>query len=320
MTKALSSKELNEFKKVKLALDKEIKKRTAHIFPQKVDKTSARYNELHPSSYPFCGLQQAYEEAKKIEQKPLDYFGEYYTSVGTLIHELIQRYMGYQGKVIGFWKCRKCKSLQENKKPTTCPSNCFKCKHDVFDYEEIGIEYKKYTRGHLDGIIKILGKYYIIDYKSSSEKNNSKHRQFRNVYPYKKNVSQIKSYIFYVERQYGIKIAGYFLIYLTRDANVKDFILEGALVSDQEKVTLAKKLKSYEKQFSTVMKLRKENKQKYWDSLIKSKPCKTMVHYKEEMHSYDMCPLAEGGVCFNSARLKREISNLTAKIKIVEEL
>ncbi len=317
---SMSAKQLNEFKKVKEALNKEIKKRTSYVFPQIVDKKSARYNELHPSSYPFCGLQQAYSEAKDLPPKDFDYFGEYYTSLGTLAHELIQRYMGYQGKVIGYWKCRKCKTLQKNIKPVTCPSNCFKCNHDVFEYEEVGIKYKKYTRGHLDGIIKILGKYYIIDYKTTSEKKNTQHRQFKNVYPYSKNIAQIKSYIFYVEKQYGIKIAGYFLIYITRDSNVKDFILEGALVDEKEKLALGKMLKIYEKQFSYVMKLRKTNKSKYWDYLVKTKPCATNADYKEIMGNYENCPLAEGGVCFNAARLKRELNNLTAKIKIVEEL
>lgn len=179
---------------------------------------------------------------------------------------------------------------------------------------------KKYTRGHIDGIIKIKGKYYIIDYKTSSTPKNENHKRFKNVYPYKYNIAQIESYIVYVEEQYGIKISGWFLIYLTRDQNVKDMVIEGALVSEEQKEKLLKKMKVYEKQFSYVMKLRKASKKKYWDYLIKTKPCKSMAHYKEEMHSYDMCPLAEKGACFSSARLKREINNLTSKIKMVDEL
>lgn len=315
-----SAKHLNLYKKAKTELEKEIRKRTAHVFPTVIDKKSARYNELHPSSYPWCGLQQAYSEAKKLPPKEFNYYGEYYTGVGTVAHELIQRYMGYKGKVIGFWKCRKCKKMANNIKPTTAPRHCKYCEHDVFDYEEIGIKYKKYTRGHLDGIIKLGGKYYVVDYKTSSKEKNAKHRTFKNVYPYKYNVAQIKSYIAYVEKEYGIKIAGWFLIYIARDDSVRDFVVEGGIVTDSEKTKLKRMIKLYEKQFSYVMKLRKKSKKEYWDYLVKTKPCESMSQYKKEMHSYDMCPLAEKGVCFNKSRLKLELRNLTSKIKIIEEL
>jgi len=315
-----SAKQLNAFKKVKNELVKELKKRTSHVFPNVVDKNSPRYNELHPSSYPFCGLQQAYSEAKNLPPKPFDYFGEFHTSVGTTTHELIQKFMGYKGKVIGHWKCLKCKKTHKSSKPCVAPKECRTCGFDVFEYLEIGIKYKKYTRGHLDGIIKLNGRYYIIDYKSTSPKKNKQHRQYGGVYPYKKNVAQIESYIFYVEEEYGIEIDGWFLIYLSRDDNVKDMVIEGALVSDSDKVKLKKKLNIYEKQFSKVMKLRKKSKPEYWKYLIKTKPCDSMSEYKDKMHSYDMCPLAVNGTCFNKSKLKREIDNLTSKIKLVNEL
>lgn len=308
------------YKKVKRMLESEIRKRTSHVFPTVINKKAPRYNELHPSSYPYCGLRQAYSEVADLPPKKFDFYGEYYTGVGTTTHELLQRYMGYKGKVIGFWKCRKCFVSTTSTKPKVAPDKCSQCKHDVFEYLEAPIAYKKYTRGHIDGIIKIDGKYYIIDYKTTSKEKNEKHRQFKNVYPYKYNVSQIESYVYYFEKQYGIKISGWFLIYVNRDNCTKDFIVEGKLMSSSDKETLGKKLKIYEKQFSYVMKMRKKVKDEYWKYLIKTKPCSSMAQYKKDMHCYDMCPLAEKGICFNESRLKREIKNLTSKVKLVEEL
>ncbi len=130
------------------------------------DKDHPRNKELHPSSYPFCALKQAWYEANGIEEKQLDYYGDFYTSVGTITHELMQKYLGYRGKIIGEWKCVKCKTIhKKNRKPIVAPKKCKKCKHTVFDYEELGISFRKYTRGHMDGIIEIDGKYFVIDYK-----------------------------------------------------------------------------------------------------------------------------------------------------------
>ena len=53
-------------------LVKYINSQVQTVFVSEIDKTAPRYNELHPSSFPWCALQQAWEEANDIERKPLD--------------------------------------------------------------------------------------------------------------------------------------------------------------------------------------------------------------------------------------------------------
>lgn len=306
---------------VQKELSKYINASVKTVFIREEDKTHPRYNELHPSSFPWCGLQQAYTEAAKIEKKPFDFYGDYYTGLGTFAHELMQKYLGFSGKIIGYWKCESCGKKHKSKVPTFAPSSCKYCKHTIFEYDEIGIKFRKYTHGHIDGVIKIKGKYYVIDYKTSSSKKNEEHRKFGNVYPYKKNIAQIESYTVYLEQTHKIKIAGWFLIYVSRDSSLKDFVIVGELVSKKKKEQLLKKLTRDDKLFGIVLKLRKNPKDmSLWSKLVKYKPCSSMADYKENMHSFDMCPLAEGGVCFNDSRLKREIKNLHKKVKVVNQL
>lgn len=309
-----------EIVSIKKELTKYINSQVQTVFVKEVDKTARRYWELHPSSFPWCGLQQAWEEANGVERKPLDFYGEYYTGLGTLTHELMQRYLGYRGSIIGYWQCMHCRKKHKQKKPITAPDSCKSCGHPVFEYHEIGIKFGKYTYGHVDGVIKLKGKYYVIDYKTTSPRKNEQHKKFKNVYPYKKNVAQIESYVVYLEQQYGIKIDGWFLIYVSRDNAFKDYVIEGKKVSEKEKKALLKKLTRDDKLFGRVLKLRKGYNQKYWDQLVKYKPCKTNAEYKDKMHSFDMCPLALDGTCFNPSRLKRAIKNLNRKTKIVNEI
>lgn len=285
------------------------------------DKDHPRNNELHPSSYPFCALKHAWYEANGLEEKQLDYYGDFYTSVGTITHELMQKYLGYRGTIIGEWVCCKCKTIhKKNRKPIVSPKKCKKCKHTVFDYQELGISFRKYTRGHMDGIIEIDGKYFVIDYKTTSPAKNEKHRKFKNVYPYKKNKAQIESYTVYVEQEYDIKISGWMLIYVSRDNNFKDYVIIGDMVSEKRKAELLKKYTRDDKLFGIVLKLRKGYDWERWSKLIKYKPCATNAEYKEKMHEYDTCDLAKDGTCFNKKRLQNAVKNLNRKIKVVNKL
>lgn len=301
---------------------------TKIIFDRPVDKTSARYNELHPSSYPWCGLEQAYCEAKDIKPRAFDMYGDLYTGVGTVVHEVVQDYLGHRGSMYGEWACKGCGVMQRTIKkkgklstPIKCPTKCPECGHTQFKYEELGIKFGKWTYGHLDGLIELDGKLFVVDYKTTSPEKNKQHRQHGNVYPYLKNRAQIESYCVYLEQEYNVKIHGWILVYVSRDNFLKDYVTVMGIVDEEEKERLLKKYKIYDKAYGRVHKLREGYDSKLWAKLIKHKPCSSMADYKLNMFDgFDMCPLAKDGTCFNKARLKNEIKNLNRKIKVINEI
>ncbi len=169
-----------------------IKQQASIIYPPQT-KHNSREGELHPSSYPFCGLEHGWNILNKVQQKPMDYMGNFYTGLGTFMHELMQRQFGRGKQILGDWKCLEC----GKKKKLTFYSRCKRCGSEHVEYEELLIKFKKYTVGHVDGVVELDGKLWVIDYKSTSVKNNNKHRETGTQYPYKKNTAQIKSYCFH---------------------------------------------------------------------------------------------------------------------------
>lgn len=281
-----------------------IKEQSKIIYP-KFNQLDERFGELHPSSYPFCGLEHAWNIINDIKRTPIDYFGDFYTSTGTVMHELMQRQFGRGKKILGDWKCLSC----GRKKKLAYYSKCSKCNSEHVEYEELGIHFGKYTFGHVDGVVNIDEKLYVIDYKTSSVKNNNKHRETGKQYPYKHNAAQIKSYCVYLEEEYELKIHGWILIYVSRDHNINDFVCVGDVIDDEEKAKLKKKYKQYDKSFGRAEKLRtetdKHEKMRLVTKLIKKKPCESLKDYKEEFwEGYEIkCPLADSKICFNSDKL-----------------
>lgn len=269
---------------------------------------STRHLELHPSSFPYCGLRHAYRTLLGIDKEDMDYYGEYYTSLGTLKHELMQKYLGRGRKVLGDWVCQECGKKVAFRTYAPCP----KCKSDHMKYEELGIKFGKWTHGHIDGVIKIDGKWFVVDYKTTSTKKNAEHKK-KAIYPYKYNVAQISSYCSYLEALYDIEIEGWILIYVSRDSSFRDYQIVGKILTKKEKKAKLELLERYDRHFGKVMKLRDEIRLKYFKSLVLEKPCASMAQYKEEMHSYDWCELAKDGTCFDKSRLRIALQNLVNK-------
>lgn len=298
-------------------------KAQAKIIYQPLHPHHSRDGELHPSSYPFCGLEHGWNIVTSKAREPLDYFGQYYTGLGTFAHELMQRQFGRGKQILGDWHCLDC----GKKKKLTYYAKCKKCGSERVEYDELLIKFGRHTVGHVDGVVNLDGKLYVVDYKTSSVKNNNKHRDTGNYYPYKHNVSQIKSYCFYLEHYHGIKIEGWMLIYVSRDHNINDYVVVGDLVDDEEKKKLAKKFARYDNTFHVAEKLKlkgktAERRMEYFKYLIERKPCQSMADYKAEFWGgYEIgCNLAKDGTCFNSSRLKQAIKNQLFGTKVLRKL
>lgn len=278
-----------------------------------------RAYELHPSSFPYCGLQHWYTIMKDggvDEWQELDFYGEFYTSNGTITHELIQEWLGKGGKLLGNWKClnKKCSGTRKFSVYKPCPI----CKGEM-EYHELGVKFGKHTTGHLDGLylVKKKGKYYIIDYKTCGVEAIRKHQSgAEKVFPYLKNVAQIESYCHYVEDNYGIKVGGWLLVYLTRDAAFRNYEVVGKKFSGSYKARVIEKCEKSDKHFGIAI---KERKLKNVKTLIEEKPCDCRATYEKEFHNkYDPCPLEK--VCFKRESLIKELKKVERAFKPNPEL
>ena len=159
---------------------------------------------LRVSSFPFCGLRTLYKRLESKTEK-FDAGKDFYTSVGTAAHLVFQRFLGNKGKIYGNWKCRdsKCGNFEEFSNKAKCP-DCGKER----EYEEFTVTAFDHVSGHLDGVWKSSeGKYYVIDYKTSSSRNLWTHRKRSAIFPYVKNKVQILSYCSLLEHIYDITIS-----------------------------------------------------------------------------------------------------------------
>lgn len=258
-----------------------------------------REDRLRVSGFPFCGLRAAYKKLVKHTKEPVMTLGmKYYTGVGTLSHEIIQDWLGLGGRILGQWRCTApgCIGLRQISRRNDCPI----CKAQM-KYEELTVTAFKHLSGHLDGIYKAdNGEYFVIDYKTSSVRVITTQHEQRTL-PYHGNVCQIRAYCALIELVFNIKISGWMLHYIARDAPLKVYRTEGRRITDEEKKAELKKIKLYDRHWDIVANLKKFEQIKV---LISEKPCATDEFYKKEFHGFTPCPLSQGGVCFQPKRLK----------------
>lgn len=203
--------------------------------------------------------------------------------------------LGKHGQLYGNWKCKSCGHV----KKFSTYSRCKTCDEPRV-YDELEVKYRRTLVGHVDGLYydEETKTYWVIDYKSTSSRQVWKHGQSGKVFPYRDNVAQIKAYVPLLEDEYGIKIAGYMLVYLPRDnpmdAKVVSIQPMSRKAKDKERVSLDQYVKTWR------MMLLVKNKQQFKE-LYARKLCPTRDYYRQHVHSdLDECPYA--GICFDSKR------------------
>lgn len=265
-----------------------------------------REDRLRVSAFPYCGLKHVHARMNAEEQQVEEEvtFGmKYYTSVGTQTHRYIQYVMGHGAQMLGQWKCVTPKCLGTKK--VTYNNICPRCKRPM-DYEELTVSGFVHLSGHIDGVWRASdGRYYIIDYKTSSV--HAIHNNARTGYmPYKKNVAQIMAYCALIERQFNIEISGWILMYVARDNPMKTILPLGEMISRRTKKKLLRKIERWAGHYDIVM---NATKFKQLMTLVEEKPCKNSDWYlKSAYHSpFNPCPLGGSGICFNNKRLMQTL-------------
>lgn len=257
-----------------------------------------RQTEFHPSSAPICPLRLAYTKFT-LGSDPViqtNFAGDYYLNVGTIAHRYLQYWLGKSGKIVGNWTCSTC-SPKVAYRFSTKPSSCRECKGSDFDYHEVGGKDDN-VHWHADGLFKCEDEYWLIDYKTTSSYQIEQHRKTRNVFPYYSNLFQIETYIPLIERKYNIKVAGYFLIYLSRDKpnNIKYGIeIVGVKLSSIIREKLYERLDRFKKAHELASQVL-QFPAKVFQKAIKTKLCPDLETYTTKIKGYNPCPFED--VCF----------------------
>lgn len=279
--------------------------------------TKGRRPEYRPSSFPLCSVLTF---MRLVKGASLGYFeeersaaGDYFTSVGTTAHENIQYHMGFSGKIFGDWKClnrscvkgRKAMDLYDEKgklfrpgkltRKNTTTNTCPKCDH-AMEYVEKEINYKG-LKGHIDAIIELSdGSYWVSDYKTCT-----KNKMDSGKLPAKEHLKQLPTYCWVLQKKYKMKIAGFSLLYFSRD-NPFNYYEYAEKWTVRWEARCAEMIKGERRKFRAGVKsFRTLNPA----AAIKHKPCKTLAFYEKEIAYYTECPMLD--VCFNEVKLKKAL-------------
>lgn len=257
-----------------------------------------REGELHPSSFPFCGLRYAYELANR-EEDPIvnmDFGRDYFLNAGSVFHSAVQKWMGNGGQMIGDWKCLECGAKHSFKAK---PEKCRKCGGMHLEYHELGGKWGKNIHWHTDGLWKNK-KLWVVDYKTTSTYAIEQQRKTKQVFPYTSNRFQIETYVPLIEDTYDVEIAGWLLVYCARDNPNHMYKVEvvGGLIDDARREQLRERLETADNDWTIARKVG-EQPVKVYKRLQKTKLCEDKDFYDHFIHDkYNPCPLAK--VCFGS--------------------
>ena len=295
-----------------------VSKLVAEAMEASVVLPRGRAPQFRPSSFPCCSVlnwMQLLRFKKLGNNEEHKYFSmQYYTGVGTTVHEKIQYFAGFTGKFWGNWKCinpvckesKKARSLYDHLgnmvkegKPTrthTTKSTCPKC-HEPMDYIEFAIKYRGID-GHIDAIIKLdNGDWWVMDYKTTSMKKVVAYK-----FPEKKHLHQLPFYVYALEKKYakkfGMKLKGFSLIYIPRD-NPRAFVEYKERWTDKWRVRCHNQ---FEAEYEKWEAINSDVETETFDEVIRTKPCKSQSEYRSLMHVYEDCPLLS--ICFTQKKLR----------------
>lgn len=173
---------------------------------------------LRPSALPFCPILGLMNTVKAHKQKMelISFKDEFYTGVGTTVHELWQRHI-VNHPVLGShaWGCWECPACGEKKTNRRRPKLC-KCGAPVqWKYVEPELRYRSIP-GHCDMLLLDTDDgNVLLDLKTTSLRNATETRHFL---PVPKHKHQLRAYAVMIERQHGIKIDKLLLVYHPRDS------------------------------------------------------------------------------------------------------
>lgn len=220
-----------------------IKKEVAGVYQTamreytRTEKTSpGRVLSLRPSQMPFCPTNFFMENANHGLHRTLDFAGAYYTSVGTVVHSIMQEFLAKSGRFLADYYCAECDTWHRMSYQHEC------CGFPT-RYEEIAIDYKG-IHGHIDAVFRDdKGRLWILDFKTCSTDAAPKKEEDPGVV----YLEQIETYAVLLELQYGLKIAGIMDAFIIRDDPKKTPAIYAQELTDEKRAEVKKRLGGYKR-------------------------------------------------------------------------
>jgi hypothetical protein len=220
-----------------------IKKEVAAVYQTamreytRTEKTSpGRVLSLRPSQMPFCPTNFFLENANHGLYRTLDFAGAYYTSVGTVVHSIMQEFLAKAGCFLADYHCAECDTWHKMSYKHEC------CGFPT-RYEEISINYKG-IHGHIDAVFRdAKGGLWILDYKTCSTVAAPKKQEDPGIV----YIEQIETYAVLIELQYGIKIEGIMDAFIIRDNPRATPAIYSRGLTDEKRAEVKKRLGMYKR-------------------------------------------------------------------------
>lgn len=287
------------------------------IYQETMERTitvaNGRGPEFRPSSFPICPV-LAYEQMRDAAKfgsfrSTMSASGGFFTSVGTAAHENIQYFLAECGKTFGDWKCKNktcikhklsrdlfdedgvCIRKGKLTRKNTVKNKCPKCEEPM-EYIEKEVNYKG-LKGHIDCIYLMpSGKYWVADYKTCT-KNLLAGKKL----PKNEHLMQIPTYCYVLEKEYGMEIEGFSLLYFSRD-NPFEFKEHAEQWDKRWRLRVKDLIKLQRKRYKSAVQAFAQKKP---ELAIACKPCQMPDDYEKLMPAYEPCPMEK--VCFNRKKL-----------------
>lgn len=170
--------------------------------------------KIKPSNAPrcsslskFCPVSFVIGQMQRVIEESCS--KDFYCSVGTAVHSVIQTWAGIRGHLYGKWRCSQCERLiYEGFGPVEhCGVYC--------DYEEYQLNYKILS-GHCDGILEEDNEFYVMELKTISLGGLQK--RIKENKPYDYHCAQANFYTLMSQKLKLPKpLVGYTIIYIARD-------------------------------------------------------------------------------------------------------
>lgn len=204
------------------------------VMASKRDATRIKF--LRPSQMPFCPAGFFVQHATQGMIATQNMLSAYFTSVGTTVHEVVQRYLSPSGRFLADWRCKICGKWRRMSTKSEC------CDFTM-EYHEVLIDHKGVV-GHIDAIFKdSKGRYWILDFKTCTVSGAS----YKQKSPGAAYKEQVETYALMLYRQYGIKVEGVMLMFIPRDDPTKPSVWVN-LIDEKDLKRVAKRVKKYKQQ------------------------------------------------------------------------
>lgn len=273
-------------------------------------ENNLREPELRPSSFPLCSILVLNDMIlhKMGKGKTWECTGDVYTSIGTALHETVQKWMPRQGSAFGDWVCHPCKKIRRATTNRTC-----KCGKEM-EYREIEVEYRG-VKGHIDMILEDDGVYSVNDFKTTSMKkveavkqarNNTDREEALQRIVSKQYVLQLLSYTYICEELFDWDIKGASLLFIARD-DPKSYLEVNFPWTDERRKEISTFLESQIVGFNAA---KESLKNKNAKQAVVSRACKNSNHYRRcvEPFYFGGCPMKS--ICVPMESLKPVLTHL----------